>query len=792
MTVTTSYTPLAYAWTSSNQELPVTWPFLTGTLVVTAVSSAGIATAKTEGTDYTVSGGTDSNGLPQTGAVTMIGSAVSGSTLVVARATTVTQQTEWIEHGPFPAKAVEAAFDKSVLMVQEIDDGALRKSSDGTYWDAGSVPVRSSATPSNNADLVPLGYATANYGAAALMVDLRSVLDEYDPGAPNALAYQYETRASVKAVTVPILVNHIHVSGFWTKGVGGGVYVRTTAPPTPDASYIQDASGAWFALSDPCPNVWQFGAVPTSTGTTPVSDKISVLAEAQALWPDCASTSEEINDLAFLTASQSSFVAVAVPGGMYYGKHYKLARQCNLYGVGRYHGTGGTSVNPAPVLVGIATDGGAMVTIDTTTNTIYSAISGISILGEAGSDYDWLLDIPEAIGVSLANILITTNTLNTGGLRMIRRTSGTPGPTWVNELDRVIVILPGWDETTPYAATEYSFYTDTTDTHIVKCEFVGGKGVYKKGSGIVNFSSGRIDHSVGYNLTIVRDVVQAVGGVQCIGTIFEQCIDGQVYVDIDTYDSGVPTIYPKFIGCHFVTPAGSGGVAQPSRVFRVVNASGSEPSMGGTIIGCTFHAHPANVFEMDNSGVGWVIGPNQYDTTPTLTSVSRARLYDYVGRARIGSSTASGTSVVFTGSWPGYEELRLVGTSLVQNGATQSMYVDVSTNGGSTWVSSATGRYMSESAGTPAAGTVTDGKVSGPVTFGTTGNISITVSVAGINASSTAKNIISDFSLTTPSRSGEISSKVMGTTASINAINAIRLRCTSGSFTGGTVTLYGS
>lgn len=118
MAVSASYAPLTYAWTNTDQAFPVTWPFFSGTLRIVRIDPHGNETVKTLGTDYTESGGTDSAGLPAVGTATMIGAAQAG-TIRIERETPKTQADQWTENDPFPAKVVEAALDRLILIAQE-------------------------------------------------------------------------------------------------------------------------------------------------------------------------------------------------------------------------------------------------------------------------------------------------------------------------------------------------------------------------------------------------------------------------------------------------------------------------------------------------------------------------------------------------------------------------------------------------------------------------------------------------------------------------------------------------
>lgn len=173
MTVSTAYTVLSYSGNGATTAFAVTWPFLTGSLVVTLVASTGVETTQTLGTHYTVSGGTDSNGLPAVGTVTMITAPASGQTLRIARATPKTQATTWGENDAFPQKTIEAALDKLLLITQEgaspgtVNDGIggdvmeLVTSGATDYWDAESQIIRNVADATANTDAVNYGQLQA-------------------------------------------------------------------------------------------------------------------------------------------------------------------------------------------------------------------------------------------------------------------------------------------------------------------------------------------------------------------------------------------------------------------------------------------------------------------------------------------------------------------------------------------------------------------------------------------------------------------------------------------------------
>jgi hypothetical protein len=166
-----SYSPLTYNGNGATTAFSVTWPFFTGSLVVTAIASTGVETTQTITTHYTVAGGTDANGLPATGTVTMLTAPASGTTLRIARSTTKTQALALTNNDPFPAKSIEAAFDKAILITQEGANGSadeitgdvmtLDSSGATDYWDAESHKIRNITDGTDATDAATKGQLDA-------------------------------------------------------------------------------------------------------------------------------------------------------------------------------------------------------------------------------------------------------------------------------------------------------------------------------------------------------------------------------------------------------------------------------------------------------------------------------------------------------------------------------------------------------------------------------------------------------------------------------------------------------
>ena len=83
-------------------------------------SSAGVETIKTLGTHYNVSGAGNSGG----GTVTFTSGNIpaSGETVVLRRVTAQTQTMDLIDNDPMSADTIETAHDKSIALIQELQE----------------------------------------------------------------------------------------------------------------------------------------------------------------------------------------------------------------------------------------------------------------------------------------------------------------------------------------------------------------------------------------------------------------------------------------------------------------------------------------------------------------------------------------------------------------------------------------------------------------------------------------------------------------------------------------------
>ena len=119
MTISSTTNTVSYTGTGSATSFAVSYVFFgTGTSaelqVVEVIIATGAETVKTNGTDFTVTGGSGS-----TGTVTAASPPASTVKWVINRATTQTQETDYVENDPFPAESHEKALDRLTAVNQE-------------------------------------------------------------------------------------------------------------------------------------------------------------------------------------------------------------------------------------------------------------------------------------------------------------------------------------------------------------------------------------------------------------------------------------------------------------------------------------------------------------------------------------------------------------------------------------------------------------------------------------------------------------------------------------------------
>ena len=119
MTITTTIAKNSYSGNGSTTVFAYQFKILAqGDLQVILRSSTGTETVQEITTHYTVSGVGSATG----GNVTFGSAPASGVTVVIRRATTQTQTVDLVENDTFTAETVETAFDRSIILAQELQE----------------------------------------------------------------------------------------------------------------------------------------------------------------------------------------------------------------------------------------------------------------------------------------------------------------------------------------------------------------------------------------------------------------------------------------------------------------------------------------------------------------------------------------------------------------------------------------------------------------------------------------------------------------------------------------------
>ena len=121
MTISTTNIKNSYSGNGSQTVFAYTFKILADADIQVIIRAAtGVETVKNLTTHYTVSGAGSASG----GNVTFTSGNVptNTETVVIRRTTTKTQEVDLVENDPFTAETVEGAFDRSVMIGQEIDE----------------------------------------------------------------------------------------------------------------------------------------------------------------------------------------------------------------------------------------------------------------------------------------------------------------------------------------------------------------------------------------------------------------------------------------------------------------------------------------------------------------------------------------------------------------------------------------------------------------------------------------------------------------------------------------------
>ena len=121
MTISTTTLRNSYSGNGSTTAFAYTYPInTTSEITVIERSALGVETVKAEGTGSANYGIAD-NGAAG-GTITMVTAPAAGTTLIILRNTSLTQETDYVANDPFPAETHEDALDKLQMQTQELQE----------------------------------------------------------------------------------------------------------------------------------------------------------------------------------------------------------------------------------------------------------------------------------------------------------------------------------------------------------------------------------------------------------------------------------------------------------------------------------------------------------------------------------------------------------------------------------------------------------------------------------------------------------------------------------------------
>ncbi|MBR7900868.1 hypothetical protein [Burkholderia multivorans] len=184
MTVNTSTQSVTYNCDGFTTDFPIPFYFLKNEDVEAALLKGGDGAPLVYGTDFTLSGAGNPNG----GTLSMYKAPSSAYQIGINRQVPITQQSEYQQNDPFPAKTTEKALDKLTMICQQLagvlggfEPSTARALMLGKYDENGS-----GAYQANGNRIAHLGYPQTDTDAATYAA-ARDVAEQITAGAQGAL-----------------------------------------------------------------------------------------------------------------------------------------------------------------------------------------------------------------------------------------------------------------------------------------------------------------------------------------------------------------------------------------------------------------------------------------------------------------------------------------------------------------------------------------------------------------------------------------------------------------------------
>ena len=296
MTVTTQNQDVTYDGDGSTIDFPIPFYFLRSTDIrIDRIDSNGALTPLVYGTDFLVSGAGDENG----GAATTTATYAAGTKLHIYRIVPVTQETEYQQNDPFPAKSTEKALDKLTMIAQQ-HDSAIENSIRyplNEYGRDGTLPVAADRA------LKVLGFDDQGRHTMLPMPAGVGAGDMRNEMWTDGVDYTAGTSTSVT------------LSRTYTSKANLGVVIMAGVPQDP-ASYDLIDGGTTLQFDTPIPafigRIWCYGGTTLSLNT-PAAQSVtdSSIAPGSALY-DRIANNFNLTDPQFAAADFTAQVQKAL------------------------------------------------------------------------------------------------------------------------------------------------------------------------------------------------------------------------------------------------------------------------------------------------------------------------------------------------------------------------------------------------------------------------------------------------------------------------------------------------
>lgn len=250
MTISSTTNRISTNGNNTTTAFPVSFPFhaQADLTVESVIIATGVSTTQALGSDYTISGTTDSLGhYPNGGTVNFAVAPASTVRIVIYRDPPQTQATDLIETGNLPAESLEATLDYLTMLLQRVSDriGRTLHQPDGDETSVGALPTavdRAGKYLSFDGSGDPITSTTIDTNTVTVSPFMETVLD--DASAATA-------RTTLGAVGAEQTDSTFRVIGSSdaTKKLAFEVDTNVTTATTRTVT-VQDQSGTMALLTD--------------------------------------------------------------------------------------------------------------------------------------------------------------------------------------------------------------------------------------------------------------------------------------------------------------------------------------------------------------------------------------------------------------------------------------------------------------------------------------------------------------------------------------------------------------